>query len=79
MEYILDLLNKIKHDGSENPKDYTIHYYDRIEDSLKELKFEKIKKIEPPFLEVLKNNEIINIPLHRIKKVRKKGKIVWKR
>ena len=50
MEYILDVLNKIKWDTNENPQDYTILYYDRIKHRLRELKFTKIKKFETIFL-----------------------------
>ena len=79
MEYILDMLNKIKWDTNENPQDYTILYYDRIKHRLRELKFTKIKKFETIFLLVEKEGEEINIPMHRIREIRKKGQIIWKR
>ena len=78
MEYILDLLNKIKWDDSENPEDYLILHYDRIKDINKELKFTKIKEINNLFLVTEKDDKEINIPLHRIREIRKKAKIIWK-
>ena len=43
---IHDLLNKIKWDERENPADYTLFYYDRVEDKLREIKYLDIKKVE---------------------------------
>lgn len=97
---IKDLLNKIKWDKKENPKDYEIFYYDRIlkilRNSLCEflisqkllsaisvkldcLNFSEIKKAEDNLLTVIKDDEEINIPFHRIRKVKKKGKVIWER
>ena len=73
---IIDLLNKIKWDKKENPEDYTLIYFDRIEETSKELKYKDIKSIKEPFILI---NQNINIPLHRITQVRKKGVIVWQR
>ena len=76
---IQDLLHKIKWDPKENPEDYLLLYYDRVEDTLKEIKYNDIKDISERFLLVKINNKEVDIPLHRIKKVVKKGKIVWER
>jgi len=62
-----------------NPKEYGIFYFDRISKKLIEIKFIDIKKIEGSFMVLEKNNEEINIPLHRIKEVKKLGKLIWKR
>ena len=75
---IHDLLNKIKWDKRENPKQYLISYFDRIEKTLIKIPYTKIKRIEGSFM-VLDNEEESNIPLHRIKKVMKNGVIVWER
>jgi len=74
---IKDLINKIKWDKRENPKDYSLFYIDF--NKKKELAYTKIKKLEGNFMIIEKNNEEIEIPLHRIREVKKKGKIVWKR
>ena len=74
-----ELINKIKYDKRENPEDYMLYYYDRIEDKLKELKYTEIKRLEGNFMIVERDGEEVNIPLHRIKEVKKKGIVVWKR
>ena len=70
MQPIQDLLNKIKWDKRENPKKYSIFYFDRILKKLIKIPYTKIKRIEGSFM-VLNNEEESNIPLHRIKKVAK--------
>lgn len=75
---IQDLFNKIKWDKRENPDDYSIFYLDRILNSLIEIPYTKIKKIEGSFM-VLDNIEETNIPLHRIKKMMKNNVAVWER
>ena len=79
MLYILDLLNKIKWDKKENPDDYSIAYFDRISNKKENIKYVNIKKIEGRFIVVERKNKEVNIPLHRIKEVSKKGVVVWKR
>ena len=75
---IQDLLNKIKWDKRENPKEYIIFYYDRILKKLIPIPYTKIKKLEGSFM-VLDNEEESNIPLHRIRKVAKNNVVVWER
>lgn len=77
--YILDFLNKIKYDKRENPKDYTISYFDRILEKTLEIKFLDIKRIEGNFIILERGKKEVNIPLHRIREIRKKGKLVWER
>lgn len=76
---IRDLLNKIKWDKKENPKDYVLFYYDRIEDKFKEIKFAEIKSLSRNFLQIEINGRETDIPLHRIKKVKKNRNVVWER
>lgn len=73
---IHQLLNKIKWDKGENPKDYSIFYCDRIENDLIKIPYTKIKRLEDSFM-ILNNIDDSNIPLHRIKKVTKNNEIVW--
>jgi len=79
MQYILDLLNKIKWDKKENPDDYSIAHFDRISNKKENIKYNKIKKIDRGFIIVEKEDKEVNIPLHRIREVKKKGVVVWKR
>ena len=72
---IKDLLNRIKWDEKENPKDYEIVYIDRVLQQEVKVKFKKISKIEEGFMIV----DEASIPLHRIVKVYKKGKLIWER
>jgi len=74
MIYILDLLNKIKWDQNLNPKEHSIIYLDK--NLKKEIKFNKILNFNNLTLE-LNNN--IEIPLHRIREVKKGDEIIWKR
>ncbi|MBW2976068.1 DUF504 domain-containing protein, partial [Candidatus Woesearchaeota archaeon] len=78
MQPIQNLLNKIKWDKREDPKQYSIFYYDRILKKLIKVPYAKIKRIEGSFM-VLDNEEESNIPLHRIKKVAKGEIIFWER
>lgn len=75
MQTIKDLLNKIKWDKKENPEDYAIYYLDRITKRLKKIAYKDITDIEGTFMLVGESN----IPLHRIKQVRKKGEVTWRR
>ena len=79
MMYILDLLNKIKWNQNLKPKEYTIIYFDRIKNIKKEIKFEKIKEFNNLTLIIKKEEKEVEIPLHRIREVKKSGKIIWKR
>lgn len=73
--YILDLLNKIKWDAREKPEEYAVIYFDRLYKNKKEIKFKEIKNFNNLTLE-LENREI---PLHRIREIKKENKIIWKR
>jgi uncharacterized protein (UPF0248 family) len=79
MQSILQLLNKIKWDKRENPDDYILFYYDRIDNSKKQISYNEIKRREGSFLIIERDNDELNIPLHRIREVRKKGRLVWRR
>ena len=76
---IINLLNKIKWDKNLNPEEYSIFYLDRITKGLIEIRYNDIKKIEKNFIILEKNNEEVNIPLHRIRRVERKGRLVWER
>ena len=71
---IRQFLNKIKFSGKFNAKDITLCYKDRFSDKLVSLRFNSVK-IEDDFL--INNDK--SIPLHRIKEIRNKGILIWKR
>jgi len=72
---IKEFINKIKWDKSLDKDEYLLHYIDRITNSIKEIKFDEILSLDGDFL-VLEDKDI---PLHRIRKVTRFGKIVWER
>ena len=77
MQPIKDLINKIKWDKRENPKDYSLIYIDL--GKKKELDYTEIKRLEGNFMIIEKDREETEIPLHRVREIKKKGKVVWKR
>lgn len=77
MIYIKDLLNKIKWDKRENPDDYKIYFLDKKD--FIELKYKNIKRLEGNFMIIEREDEEVNIPIHRIRYVKKKGILIWKR
>jgi uncharacterized protein (UPF0248 family) len=79
MQPLRELINKIKWDKKENPDDYVFYYEDRKLKKLLPLRFNNIEKIENIFMIVVKENKETYIPMHRVKEVRKKDEVVWKR
>ena len=79
MKPVKEFLNKIKWDKRENPSDYEILCFDRVSRRLIKIPFTSIKKIEGSFMVVEKDGKDVEIPLHRIREFRKKGRVVWKR
>lgn len=79
MQPIHELLNKIKWDKRENPEEYSIYHFDRISKTLIKINYIDIKRFEDNFIIIERNNEEVNIPMHRIKKVTKKDFVVWER
>lgn len=76
---IIDLLNKIKWDRNLNKDDFSIIYFDRVNNKEIEINYNKIKKIEGNFMIIEKDQEEANIPLHRIKKIMKNKEVIWQR
>jgi len=75
---IEELLNKVKWDKKESPEDYVLLYYDRVENTLKEIPLTQVE-VEEGFMKTGIDGKEISIPLHRIKEVKKKGETIWKR
>ncbi len=65
-----DALNRIRWDKRLNPEDFTIHYLDL--GRLKEINFLEIK-LQGDFFSADENM----IPVHRIRKITCRGKVVW--
>jgi len=75
MTPIKDLFDKIKWDPKERKEDYEIGYWDgRLGREIR-IKYENIKEYDNKFFQ----NGDNEIPMHRIKKVYKNGKLVWER
>lgn len=72
---IKDLLNKIKWNSKEKKEDYETVYWDRVSGKEIRIKYEEIKDFDNEFFRFGESE----IPLHRIKKVYKKGKLIWER
>ena len=70
-----NILNKIKWDKNLNKEDYLVYYLDKINNKLIIIKFIDIKEISKNFI-TLEDKEI---PIHRIKEIMKKDRIIWKR
>ncbi len=75
MKPVQDVLNQIKWDKKCKPAEYTIEYLDF--GKLKSMEYADIKRIEEGFMIV--GADEANIPLHRVRIVRRKGEIVWQR
>ena len=79
MQSIKDLLNQIKWDKKEHPADYTIGYEDRVAKGMITIKYTDIKRMEGNFMVIEKDLKETEIPLHRVREVKKKGELVWER
>ncbi|MBI4738581.1 DUF504 domain-containing protein [Candidatus Woesearchaeota archaeon] len=79
MQPIRDLLSKIMWDPNENPELYSVFYMDRVKNRLIEVTFEDIISISENFMLIARDDEQVDIPLHRVKEVRKEEKLIWQR
>lgn len=74
--YIGDLLNKIRWDKNLKLEEYTIVYFDRIAETRFEVPLTAISR-KGNFFIINRNGQEVNIPLHRIRQVKRNGKVVW--
>ena len=74
-----EFLNRIRWHPDEYPSDYIIHYYDRPEKRLRAVPYKEIMEIDRGFLTLIIGGRETNVPLHRIRKIERRGKIVWER
>ena len=81
METILELLNRIHWDDEFGRGTFEIGIYDRVADTiefrvLEELQLEKGNHFS---FTLCVDGEILTIPFHRIREVRKNGQTIWRR
>jgi uncharacterized protein (UPF0248 family) len=76
---IQDLFNKLKWDPNENPFLYTFFYFDRVANKLREVKYKDIAEVKDGYMTIVKEEGEAQIPLHRIRVVKKGAEVVWER
>ncbi len=82
MTPIQDLLNRIRWDKEFGQGEFEIGYYDHVREeiirvSLREVRFEHGNSFSFDLL--TSDGELISIPFHRIREVRKEGAPIWSR
>ncbi len=75
---VLDIINEAFKHPEKKRKLYVIKYYDAIANKRREVVHAKIKKVEHNFLITERDGEEHFIPIHRVKEIHAKGKVVWK-
>jgi len=82
MKAIQELLNRIRWDKEYAKADFTVGYYDRIENKIvlvpfRELYFDDEDRFG---FQILDDEGVVHsIPLHRVKELYKNGKLIWHR
>jgi len=76
--YIGDLLNKLRWDKNLKPKEYSLVYFDRVLRKEFEIPFTSIGR-KGNFFSINLGDREVMVPLHRINKVKRSGKVVWER
>ena len=80
---IKDIINKSLWDGKEDKSDYSFFYTDRITKKEIELKGDDILKLDGNFIVVERfvndKFETAEIPMHRIRYIKKKGEKIFER
>ena len=76
---IKDLINRILWDKKENKADYSFYYLDRIENLEKEIKGAYIIRTEGNFIVIQRDGEEAEIPMHRVRFVKKGERLIWRR
>jgi uncharacterized protein (UPF0248 family) len=81
METIQQLLSRIRWDGTFGRGDFEVGIYDRIQDAVQFLPLEEMRmeKGNHFSFSVCMAGEVVAIPFHRIREVRKNGETIWKR
>ena len=76
--YVGDILNEIRWDKKLKPEEYMIVYFDRIAEKTIEVPFLAMGR-EGNFFTIEVNGRKMSVPLHRIRQIKRNGKIVWER
>jgi uncharacterized protein (UPF0248 family) len=82
MTPIQELLNRIRWDEEYGKADFSVGYYDRVEEKLIKVSFRELyfeKEDHFAFQIIDEEGETHNIPLHRVKELYRNGKCIWHR
>ncbi|MFO8016751.1 MAG: DUF504 domain-containing protein [Candidatus Woesearchaeota archaeon] len=84
MQQIKDLINRMLWDEKERKEDYSFFYRDRITNRNVRIRGDDIRKVEGSFITVERSDDSgdsgpVDIPIHRIRRVEKRGVILLKR
>ena len=72
-----ELLTKLRWDPKEKPEEYTIAFIDL--GKLREVPYKALKRIEGTFLILDLKGKETEVPMHRVRKVKRNKKVVWER
>ncbi|VGO17912.1 hypothetical protein PDESU_06514 [Pontiella desulfatans] len=81
METIHQLLSRIHWDAEFGQGEFSVGIYDRVEDAVGFLSLDRLSLEKGNHFSFTVNidGEIVTIPFHRIREVRKNGETIWKR
>jgi uncharacterized protein (UPF0248 family) len=81
MTPIQQLLNRIQWDEEFGKGDFEIGIYDRVGDAIEVLPLDRLhfEKGNHFSFTIILDGEVLTIPFHRIREVRKNGITIWKR
>ena len=72
-----EFLKKIEWDKREDPGQYTVVYLDFGKPV--EMPYQSIVDVSENFMTVLRNGKESDVPLHKIRQIKKQGTVVWQR
>jgi len=75
----MEVLNEVLSRKKKKNEKYKISYYDETSKKLKVIHHKDIKKLEHNFIVIEEKGKEVFIPVHRVHKVTKNGKIMWKK
>ena len=77
MTTAFELLSKVKLDGRENQNDYILAYFDGAKNTNIEIPLSEVKFINQLAFMIRVRNEDVEIPMHRLRKIYKRGLLLW--
>ena len=75
---VKELLEKIRWDASEDESEYSFACLDRVRDEIVSVQLNDVVR-EGNWPMLVETGKKVRVPLHRVKKVLKKGTLVWTR